>query len=135
MRTVDIAVRVRYAEPDQMGIVYHAHYAVWFEIGRTEFCRAAGLPYRQLEESGLRIPVTGLELKYRSPARYDDDLTIRTALAQLSPRGLTFTYDVLDGEQSRMADGTTRHMFADTRGKLCRAPQSVVATLERFRAS
>jgi acyl-CoA thioester hydrolase len=135
MRTVDIAVRVRYAETDQMGIVYHAHYAVWFEIGRTEFCRAAGLPYRQLEESGLRIPVTGLELKYRRPARYDDDLTVRTALAELSPRGLTFAYEVLDGGALRMADGSTRHIFADIRGKLRRAPESVVQTLERFRAS
>jgi acyl-CoA thioester hydrolase len=135
MRTVDIAVRVRYAETDQMGIVYHSHYAVWFEIGRTEFCRAAGMPYRQLEESGLRIPVIGLELKYRRPARYDDDLTVRTALAELSPRGLRFAYEVLDGEQLRMADGSTRHIFADTHGKLRRAPESVVQTLERFRAS
>jgi len=135
MRTVDIAVRVRYAETDQMGIVYHSHYAVWFEIGRTEFCRAAGLPYRQLEESGLRIPVTGLELKYRRPARYDDELTVRTALAELSSRGLTFTYDVLDREASRMADGATRHVFADLHGKLRRAPESVVSTLETFRAT
>jgi acyl-CoA thioester hydrolase len=135
MRTVDIAVRVRYAETDQMGIVYHSHYAVWLEIGRTEFCRAAGLPYRQLEESGLRIPVIGLELKYRRPARYDDDLTVRTTLAQLSPRGLTFAYEVLDRGELRMADGSTRHIFADIQGKARRAPESVVQTLERFRAS
>lgn len=134
MRTVDIAVRVRYAETDQMGIVYHSHYAVWFEIGRTEFCRSAGLPYRQLEESGLRIPVTGLELKYRRPARYDDDLTVRTSLAELSARGLRFAYEVLDRGGLRMADGATRHVFADTQGKPRRAPEGVVRTLEAFRA-
>ena len=135
MRTVDIAVRVRYAETDQMGIVYHSHYVVWFEIGRTEFCRAAGLPYRQLEESGLRIPVTGLQLKYRRPARYDDDLTVRTTLAELSARGLTFAYDVLDRAGLRMADGTTRHIFADPQGKPRRAPEAVVRTLEAFRGT
>lgn len=135
MRTVDIAVRVRYAETDQMGIVYHAHYAVWFEIGRTEFCRAAGLPYRQLEESGLRIPVIGLALKYRRPARYDDTLTVRTSLAELSPRGLAFGYEVLDPDGVLMADGATRHVFADTQGKLRRAPDAVVRTLESFRGA
>ena len=135
MRTVEIALRVRYAETDQMGIVYHSHYAVWFEIGRTEFCRAAGLPYRELEESGLRIPVIGLECKYRRPARYDDDLRVRTTLPDLSPRGLTFRYEVVDRDNFRMADGATRHIFADVAGKPRRAPQHVLETLERFRES
>jgi acyl-CoA thioester hydrolase len=134
MRSVEIAVRVRYAETDQMGIVYHSHYAVWFEIGRTEFCRAGGLPYRELERSGLLIPVIGLQCKYRRPARYDDDLRVRTTLPELSARGLTFEYEVLDREEHAMADGSTRHIFADIHGKPRRAPESVLATLERFRA-
>jgi acyl-CoA thioester hydrolase len=134
MRTVEIALRVRYAETDQMGIVYHSHYAVWFEIGRTEFCRAAGLPYRDLEESGLRIPVIGLQCKYRQPARYDDDLRVRTRLPELSARGMTFDYEVLDRSDTRMADGSTRHIFADVHGRPRRAPDPVLATLERFRA-
>jgi acyl-CoA thioester hydrolase len=134
MRVVEIAVRVRYAETDQMGIVYHSHYAVWFEIGRTEFCRAAGLPYRGLEEAGIRIPVTGLQCKYRRPARYDDDLRVRTTLPELSARGLRFDYEVVDREQNLMADGSTRHIFADVSGKLRRAPESVLETLESFRA-
>jgi acyl-CoA thioester hydrolase len=133
MRTVEIAVRVRYAETDRMGIVYHSHYAVWFEIGRTEFCRAAGVPYRQLEEAGLLIPVIGLQCKYRRPARYDDDLRVRTRLPELSARGLTFEYDVVDREERIMADGSTRHIFADVHGKPRRAPEEVVQTLERFR--
>jgi acyl-CoA thioester hydrolase len=134
LRTVDISVRVRYAETDQMGIVYHSHYAVWFEIGRTEFCRAAGMPYRDLEHSGIRIPVIGLKCKYRRPAHYDDDLTIRTWLPELSARGLAFAYDVLDPDGQRMADGETRHIFADAEGRPTRAPADVVETLERFRA-
>ncbi len=133
MRSVEIPLRVRYAETDQMGIVYHSHYAVWFEIGRTEFCRAAGLPYRELEESGLRIPVIGLECKYRRPARYDDDLRVRTTLPELSGRGLRFAYGVLDREERLLADGATRHIFADVHGKPRRAPEGVLETLERFR--
>ncbi|MGH9366064.1 MAG: acyl-CoA thioesterase [Thermoanaerobaculia bacterium] len=134
MRAVEITLRVRYAETDQMGIVYHSHYAVWFEIGRTEFCRAAGLPYRELEESGLLIPVIGLECKYRRPARYDDDLRVRTTLPVLSARGLRFDYRVLDREERLMADGSTRHIFADVHGKPQRAAERVLQTLDRFRA-
>jgi acyl-CoA thioester hydrolase len=133
MRSVEIAVRVRYAETDQMRIVYHSHYAVWFEIGRTEFCRSAGMPYRQLEESGLLIPVIGLEVKYRRPARYDDDLRVRTTLPDLSARGLAFAYDVVDREDRRMADGRTRHIFADVHGRPRRAPEEVLRGLESFR--
>jgi acyl-CoA thioester hydrolase len=134
LRPVEIAVRVRYAETDQMGIVYHSHYAVWFEIGRTEFCRAAGLPYRDLEASGLLIPVIGLQCKYRRPSRYDDDLRVRTTLPELSARGLAFEYEVLDREGARLADGSTRHIFADVHGKPRRAPETVVERLEAFRA-
>jgi acyl-CoA thioester hydrolase len=133
MRAIDISVRVRYAETDQMGMVYHSHYAVWFEIGRTEFCRAAGLPYRELEASGLLIPVIGLECKYRRPSRYDDDLRIRTSLPELSSRGLRFEYGVLDREDRLMADGSTRHIFADVRGRPRRAPERVREILEQFR--
>jgi acyl-CoA thioester hydrolase len=135
MRAVDIDLRVRYAETDQMGVVYHAHYAVWFEIGRTEYCRAAGMPYRQLEESGLLIPVVGLDCKYRLPARYDDELTVRTTLPALSARGLAFGYEILDTEGRRLADGSTRHVFAATDGKPRRAPEEVVARLQSYRAS
>ena len=133
MRSVEIALRVRYAETDQMGIVYHAHYAVWFEIGRTEFCRAAGFPYRDLEAAGIRIPVTGLECKYRRPARYDDALRVRTRLPELSARGLTFSYEVVGADEALLADGATRHVFADAEGRLRRAPPDVVDALERFR--
>jgi len=133
MRSVEIALRVRYAETDQMGIVYHSHYAVWFEIGRTEFCRAAGYPYRDLEAAGIRIPVTGLECKYRRPARYDDALRVRTQLPELSARGLTFAYEVVGEDETLLADGATRHVFADSDGRLRRAPAGVLDALERFR--
>jgi len=75
-----------------MGIVYHGHYIAWFEIGRTEYCRAAGVPYRALEDSGLLILVTAAECKYRRSARYDDEVLIRTRLKSLRNPMLHFTY-------------------------------------------
>src|SRR5262249_52764098 len=84
MRGVATPVRVRYAETDRMGIVYHAHYIVWFEIGRTNYCRAAGMPYRAMEDSGLWILVTAVDCKYRGPARYDDEVRVRAELSELA---------------------------------------------------
>ncbi|MFN2386047.1 MAG: acyl-CoA thioesterase [Thermoanaerobaculia bacterium] len=123
---------MRYSETDRMGIVYHAHYIVWFEIGRTEFCRAGGLPYRALEDGGLFILVTGVECAYRQPARYDDPIRIATALSVLSRRGMEFLYEV-QGENGRLANGVSRHVFAGADGRPVRAPRDVIERLDRFR--
>ena len=133
MRVVETSLRVRYAETDRMGIVYHAHYLVWFEIGRTEFCRAAGLPYRTLEDSGLLILVTGASCRYRRAARYDDSVLVATTLPELSARGLAFRYQIRSAGGERLAEGETRHVFADAAGRPRRAPQEVLDTLARFR--
>lgn len=135
MRVVETALRVRYSETDRMGVVYHAHYVVWFEIGRTEYCRSAGLPYRAMEEAGTLILVTGVQCRYRRPARYDDAIRIRSELTEIGGRGLTFRYEIRDGEDRLLADGSTRHVFADASGKLKRAPEEVLQALERFRQS
>ncbi len=116
-----------------MGIVYHGHYIAWFEIGRTEYCRAAGVPYRKLEDSGLLILVTAVECKYRRSARYDDEVRIVTRLTELASRGLAFGYEALDPQGRLLAEGSTRHVFADIGGKPTRAPADVVEALERFR--
>ncbi len=78
-RVVESRLRVRYSETDQMGIVYHAHYLVWFEIGRTEWCRAAGIPYAEMERAGLFIPVTRVEATFRRRSSYDDAIRIEAA--------------------------------------------------------
>ena len=130
LRVVETALRVRYAETDRMGIVYHANYIVWFEIGRTEYCRAAGLPYRAMEDAGLLILVTGVECRYRRSARYDDAIRVRARMTELSSRGLAFSYDVLGAGGARLADGATRHVFADTAGRPRRAPPDMVTALE-----
>jgi acyl-CoA thioester hydrolase len=135
MRAVETSLRVRYAETDRMGVVYHGHYIVWFEIGRTEYCRAAGMPYRVVEDSGLLILVTGVECKYRRSARYDDAVRVKSRMTELGSRGLSFGYEVVDEEGRLLAEGTTRHVFADVSGKPRRAPAEILEKLESFRTS
>ena len=116
-----------------MGIVYHAHYLVWFEIGRTEWCRAAGLPYAQMERSGLYIPVTRVDAAFRRRSSYDDPIRVLTRMSQLSSRGCTFSYEIRDQSGTLLADGATRHVFTDSAGRACRGKDEVMRTLEAFR--
>jgi acyl-CoA thioester hydrolase len=116
-----------------MGIVYHTHYIVWFEIGRTEYCRAAGLPYREMEEQGLWILVTGVDCRYRGPARYDDPIRVFASVPELGSRGMTFDYRIEHEDGRRLADGSTRHLFAGADGRPRRAPEEIVQRLEAFR--
>ncbi|MCG7384909.1 thioesterase family protein [Paenibacillus sp. ACRRY] len=87
-------LRVRYQESDQMGVVYHANYLNWFEIGRTEMIRQMGYTYRKMEEQGLLLPVTGLDVKYHKPAKYDDEIMILTRIVAFSGLRLNYEYDV-----------------------------------------
>jgi acyl-CoA thioester hydrolase len=135
MREVETHVRVRYSETDQMGIVYHAHYLVWFEIGRTEWCRAAGYPYAGMERDGLFIPVTRVEAAFRRRSSYDDAIRIVTAMTELSGRGCTFGYRIESPDEDVLADGATRHVFTDTSGRAIRAPRELLDGLERYRDS
>ena len=105
-------VRVRYAETDQMGVVYYANYFVWFEVARTDLLRSLGWSYREMEEAGVSLPVIEAHCEYSRPARYDDELEIRTAGRLLSPVRMEFTYEVrlaaqADGRGDR-ADGARR---------------------------
>ncbi len=115
-----------------MGIVYHANYVVWFEIGRTEWCRAAGLPYRAMEDSGILILVTSVEATYRRSARYDDAITVRTTMTELSGRGCSFGYEIRD-EGHILSEGSTRHVFADKTGRPRRAPEEMLRPFSLFR--
>jgi acyl-CoA thioester hydrolase len=129
---VETPLRVRYSETDRMGIVYHANYIVWFEIGRTEYCRAAGVPYRTMEEAGLLILVTAVECRYRRSARYDDAIRVRARVTEISGRGMAFSYEIVDAEGTRLADGATRHVYADSSGRPRRAPEEVLRPLRLF---
>ena len=105
-------VRVRYAETDQMGVVYHANYLVWFEIGRVELLRSLGIPYKQLEkEYDCLIAVAGVEARYRAPARYDDDIAIRTRLIALRGSVMKIGYEVVrTADETLLCEGTTTHV-------------------------
>lgn len=114
MHIYDAVVRPRYAETDQMGVVYHANYLVWFEVGRCEFLRALGYSYRRLEDDGVILPVIRSEVDYRHAARYDDDLRIRTRLTRLSGVRMELRYQVIrmdGGSETILAEGMTAHAF------------------------
>jgi acyl-CoA thioester hydrolase len=119
-------VRVRYAETDQMGVVYHANYFVWFEVGRTDLLRSAGWTYREMEADGVSLPVIEAQCDYKQPARYDDDLEIRTAGTLVSPVRVAFSYEVVRPTDSRtVATGRTLHASIDRSGRPCRLPDRV----------
>ena len=119
-------VRVRYAETDQMGVVYYANYFVWFEVGRTDWLREAGSTYRQMEQQGVSLPVIEAHAEYRRAARYDDELEIRSTAALLTPVRLRFDYEIWrDGGEEPLATGHTVHAAMDSNGRPCRLPPAV----------
>jgi acyl-CoA thioester hydrolase len=112
-------LRVRYAETDQMGVVYHARYLDWFEVGRTEMIRQCGISYRALEENnGLLLPVVDLNIQYRKPARYDDEIIIITRVAKVSSVRLEFQYEIhRQSDQELLITGTTSHVWVSREWK------------------
>jgi acyl-CoA thioester hydrolase len=106
-------VRARYAETDQMGVVHHANYLIWMEVARVEYCREAGMRYKDLErEHGILLVVTEVVCRYRSPARYDDEIEITTTLSRANHRAVTFRYEMRAADPARaIATGHTRHVF------------------------
>ncbi len=103
-------INVRYAETDQMGIVHHSVYAIWFEAARTDFCKLAGLPYKDMESAGVLTPLASLNCKFIKPAFYDDDLIIKTRITKLTPARVEFSYEVYrEDEDKPICTGTTVH--------------------------
>jgi acyl-CoA thioester hydrolase len=117
----EIDVRVRYGETDQMGVVYHANYLNWFEIGRTEWLRQSGANYRRLEEDGLLLPVTEANLKYYRSAKYDDLVRVRTWIESYNKVRLVFRYEVYRVEDGELlCSGMTEHVFINRDGQVVR---------------
>ncbi len=126
MHVSELEVRVRYAETDQMGVAHHSSYLVWFEAGRTEFIRARGRSYAQMEADGWLLVVVEAYCRYRQPARYDEVLAVRTRLRSLGPATLSFGYELVrraDGEV--LADGYTVHAAVDRGGRVRRIPTAI----------
>jgi acyl-CoA thioester hydrolase len=113
--TAETRIRVRYAETDQMGVVYYANYLVWMEVGRVELCKACGFNYRDMErEDGIFLAVAEAGCRYRSPARFDDEVIIRTWIEEASTRIVIFHYEMRVAEDGRLlATGHTRHVFVN----------------------
>jgi acyl-CoA thioester hydrolase len=124
----DTRVRVRYAETDQMGVVYHANYLVWFEVGRVEMMRQLGLEYREMErEEGAMIAVVEATARYKVPARYDDELIIRTRIASARASILRFKYEVLRAcDEVLLCEGETVHLVVGRDMKRRMMPQRYI---------
>jgi acyl-CoA thioester hydrolase len=124
---------VRYAETDMMGFVYHANYLTWFEIGRTHLLKEHGLPYRQLEADGYRLPVLEVAAKYLRPAVYDDALVILTTLREKPVLRIKLEYEVRRGDEL-LATGHSLHAFINPRGEPVRPPEAFTKKMnELFR--
>ena len=117
-------VRVRYAETDKMGVVYYANYFVWFEVARADLLRSLGWSYREMEHTGVSLPVIEAHCEYHRPARYDDELEISAEGRRLSPVRMAFTYEVRRvDDPSLVASGRTVHAALDAAGRPCRLPE------------
>ena len=124
-RVANTRVRVRYAETDKMGVVYYANYLVWFEVARCEWFRETGFTYQGLEAAGTVLPVVEAHCEYERPARYDDEIVIRTRAQLLSPVRLRFDYELCRAGGERLAAGYTVHAAVDPDGRIRRFPAEV----------
>jgi acyl-CoA thioester hydrolase len=119
-------LRVRYAETDRMGVVYYANYLVWFEVARADLLRATGWTYREMEETGVMLPVIEAHCEYKRPAKYDDEIEIQTACRLASPVRMEFSYDVIIKATGQVAAvGSTVHAATDPGGRPCRLPDRI----------
>jgi len=122
MLTGEIQIRVRYAETDRMGLLHHANYLVYFEQARTELLRTSGVAYKELEDQGFFLVIAKIEIKYKSPAHYDDLLTIRTTVVRTTPVRLEHQYEVFREGGIRVCEGSSTLACVDRAGKLQAMP-------------
>ena len=126
--TREIEIRVRYAETDQMGVVYHANYLVWCEMGRTDFIRDLGLSYAAMERSGVSLAVSELSARYHAPARYDDLIRVRTTLVDVRSRMIVFDYRITNADTGqKLVSARTTLISIDRDGKPQALPHTIRA--------
>jgi acyl-CoA thioester hydrolase len=125
-----IEVRASYAEVDKMGVVYYGNYLRWFELGRAEYLRARGKPYKEIEEGGLFLPVVEVYARYREPAHYDDLVEVRTSPQEVGPVRVTFAYQVVrKSDGAVLVEGRTMHCCVGPKGRPRRMPPDLLALL------
>ncbi|HEX3527495.1 MAG TPA: thioesterase family protein [Thermoanaerobaculia bacterium] len=128
--TIDI--EVRYAETDQMGVVHHANYVIWFELARTRLCALSGYHYADIEKMGYLLMVTGVEARYRRPAHYGETVQVVCWGDHLGSRGLRFAYEVRKDDEL-LATGASDHIWVETAtGRPCRTPAAVLGPFRRL---
>ncbi len=126
-------IRVRYGETDQMGVVYHANYAVYFEVGRTEWLRQFGLSYSAMEADGIMLPVISLVINYKNSARYDDVLKVITKLKKMPTASIEFDYELRNDSDELLATGNTVLAFIDMkRNRPTRCPKYLLDKLQNY---
>lgn len=121
-------IRVRYQETDKMGVVYYANYLVWFEVARTEYFKSFGLSYRDLENKEIYLMVASVMCQYKSPARYDDLVSIRSWIPEVKNSSLKFAYELSIGNRA-IATGESVHVFTNKAGRPMRIPEEVTERL------
>ncbi len=124
MKIHETEIRVRYQETDNMGVVYYGNYFTWFEVARTEYFRSLGLVYRDLEAKGFYMMVALTSCRYKSPAKYDDVVTVKSSIPEIKNSSLKFEYKLFI-EERLVATGDSTHVFTDNSGKPVRMPEDV----------
>jgi acyl-CoA thioester hydrolase len=133
MYTHETQVRVRYAETDQMGYVYYGNYSMYYEVARVEALRNIGFSYKELEESGIMMPVLENHSKYIRPALYDDLLTVRLAIKQMPTTRMTFSCEIYNEANTLIHTGETTLVFVNSSSKRpCMAPAHLLELMERY---
>lgn len=128
-----IQIRVRYSETDQMGFCYYGHYAAYFEMGRVEALRSLGIVYKELEDAGILLPVQNMNISYKSPARYDDLLSLKTQIIALGNCAIDFSYTLANQKNETITVGETRLIFVSKSTlKPIRVPESILQILSPY---
>jgi acyl-CoA thioester hydrolase len=122
-------LRVRYAETDKMGVVYHANFVIWFEVGRVELLRQLGFEYTNMEkDDNCHIPVVDLRVRYKAPARYDDEIVVSTQLKNVRSSLMHFTYEIFRaGDRTLLATGETMHIIVNDKFEIRSLPEKYLA--------
>tara|TARA_Y100000588_G_C14069996_1_gene845376 strand:- start:151 stop:555 length:405 start_codon:yes stop_codon:yes gene_type:complete len=133
MYSFDTKLRVRYAETDQMSFVYYGVYAQYYEVGRVELLRSLGISYKEIEAMGFALPVVSLSVKYKKPALYDDELTVRTTINRMPSTKIVFDYETFnkDGDLLNTAEVVLVFVNKET-GKPCFPPEMIISKLKKF---
>lgn len=132
MSKIVTKIRVIYADTDAMGIVYHANYLKWFEIGRTELLRKMGIVYAELESTGYNLPLTQVYCHYLAPAKYDDIILVETEIEYLKMASIKFNYTIWDEKKEMtLVEGYSVHAFTNDEGKIVKTPKDIGEKIKR----